>query len=252
MVPEVPEVPEDVARFGRDVATRLEALLGTDFVGAYFVGSIALGGYVPGESDVDIAAVAARSIGSDLARSIADDLLDLTAACPARGLEFALYRREVTVAPPAGADFEVNVNGGPWMPRSVHLDAGAQPRFWYMIDRAIAHRFGVTITGPPPSELFADAPRSTLLDAMVESMRWHRRHEGATLYSVLNASRAWRFAVDGVLGSKLEGAAWARERWRRPDLIDAAVDLRHGRPAYLDAGEVDAFLDHVEQALVDA
>lgn len=43
-------VPDDVARFGSDVVAHLEALLRADFVGAYFVGSIALGGYVPGET----------------------------------------------------------------------------------------------------------------------------------------------------------------------------------------------------------
>jgi len=82
-----------------------------------------------------------------------------------------------------------------------------------------------------------------------ESVRWRREHEKPTLYSVLNASRALRFAVDDVLGSKLEGAAWARRRWRAPSLIDAAVDLRHGRPARLDADEVDRFLTHVEGVL---
>ncbi len=84
---------------------------------------------------------------------------------------------------------------------------------------------------------------------MGESVRWHRHHEKATLYSVLNASRAWRFAVDDVLGSKLEGARWARERWPERALIDAAVELRHGRAARLDAKEVDAFVDHVERIL---
>jgi hypothetical protein len=83
-------------------------------------------------------------------------------------------------------------------------------------------------------------------------MRWHRENEKATLYSVLNASRAWRFATDDVLGSKLEGAQWARRRWPTPSLIDAAVDLRHGRPAHLDEGEVDRFLDHVERVLAGA
>ena len=83
-------------------------------------------------------------------------------------------------------------------------------------------------------------------------MRWHREHEKATLYSVLNASRAWRFATENVLGSKLEGAAWARERWSSSWVIDAAVDLRHGRAATLDAAEVDALLDHVEGVLVNS
>ena len=87
---------------------------------------------------------------------------------------------------------------------------------------------------------------------MIESMRWHREHEKATLYSVLNASRAWRFAAEDALGSKLEGAAWARERWSSPWVIDAAVDLRHGRTAALDAAEVDTLLDHVENTLSTA
>jgi hypothetical protein len=83
-------------------------------------------------------------------------------------------------------------------------------------------------------------------------MRWHREHEKATLYSVLNASRAWRFATEDALGSKLEGAAWARERWSSPWVIDAAVDLRYGRPATLDPAEVETLLDHVENALVES
>jgi hypothetical protein len=245
-------VPEDVAPYGQDVADRLSALLGTAFVGAYFVGSVALGGYVPGESDVDIIAVSAQQLDPRVKRSIADDLLALTGRCPARGMEFTLYRQEVVATVPEDAGFEVNVNGGPRMPRSVHLEADAEPGFWYVLDRAIAHRCGVRISGPPAGELFADAPRPVLLDAMVASMQWHRRHERATLYSVLNASRAWRYAAEGALGSKLEGAAWARQRWHRPDLIDAAVALRHGRGGQLDEAAVDQFLGHVEGALVNS
>jgi Domain of unknown function (DUF4111) len=138
------------------------------------------------------------------------------------------------------------------MTRDVHLSSHAEPRFWYVLDRAIAHREAIAISGPPAAEVFSDITRQLLLEVMGESMRWHRGHEKATLYSVLNASRAWRFAVDNVLGSKLEGAAWARRRWWAPSLIDAAVDLRHGRPARLDADEVDRFLKHVEGALARA
>ena len=241
--------PEDVRAFGQDVAAVLRSILSDEFVGAYFVGSIALGGYVSGESDVDIVAVCRDAVTDETRHAVVEQVLAVAAHCPARGLEFTLYRTNVAAAPPADAGLEVNANGGPRMPRSVHWSSRGESRFWYVLDRAIAHRRGVAICGPPASELFADAPRSVLLDAMGESMRWHREHEKATLYSVLNASRAWRFAVENILGSKLEGATWARARWTDPALIDAAVDLRHGRPAELDAGAVDAFLAHVEQVL---
>jgi hypothetical protein len=242
-------VSEDVELFGREVSDRLRTILGDDLVGAYFVGSIALGGYVAGESDIDILAVAAGPLPPDLKGRIAEGLLSSAMAGPARGLEFNLYRQEVVARPPEGADFEVSVNGGPRMERKVVFDPIAEAPFWYVLDRAVAHRSGITIVGPPATEVIADIGRSTLLAMMANSMRWHREHEKATLYSVLNAARAWRFAAENVLGSKLEGAAWARARSADPETIDAAVQLRRGSTAQLDPGKVDEFLAHVEAAL---
>jgi hypothetical protein len=84
-------------------------------------------------------------------------------------------------------------------------------------------------------------------------MAWHRVHEKATLYSVLNACRAWRFADEDVLGSKLDGAAWARRRWPDPALIDAAVALRRGEAApALEDSAVDDLLSAVLTRLSEA
>ena len=243
---------EDVVVFGHAVLAALGSMLTDELVGAYFVGSIALGGYVRGQSDIDVIAVSRHPLDEEARTALAERLAETTVRCPARGLEFTLYCAEVASSPAKDADFEVNVNGGPRMTRDLHLSSEAEPRFWYVLDRAVAHRHGITISGPPAAEVFSDITRPLLLDVMGESMRWHREHEKATLYSVLNASRAWRFAVDDVLGSKLEGAAWARDRWRMPSLIDDAVDLRHGRVARLDSDEVDRLLVHVEGVLARA
>jgi hypothetical protein len=109
------------------------------------------------------------------------------------------------------------------------------------------------ISGPAASEVFADVPRRVLLHAMLESMAWHRVHEKASLYSVLNACRAWRFAEEDVLGSKLEGAAWARGRWPDTGVIDAAVALRRGEAApALEDSAVDDLLSTVLTRLAAA
>ena len=234
------------------MAQRLATVLGDDLVGVYFVGSVALGGYVSGESDVDVVAVSEYAVPDDLKDAAASLLLDETARCPARGLEFTLYRREVAASPPQAADFEVNVSGGPRMERLVRRTPDQEPSFWYVLDRAIAHRNGIVILGPPAAAVFADAPRPVLLDMLRASVLWHRQHETATHYAVLNAARAWRFAAADVLGSKLDGAGWARSRWRKPSVIDAAVDLRHGQPAPLNSDDVDDFLAHVDDVIAAA
>ncbi|MGH9186744.1 MAG: hypothetical protein ACRD0U_13160 [Acidimicrobiales bacterium] len=123
-------VPDEAVRFGREVAARLQSLLGSDFIGAYFVGSIALGGYVTGDSDIDIVAVSKDRVLDQLNPSFADALWDTARDCPTRGLEFTLYRHEIVASPPERADFEVNVNGGPRMPSTVHLQSSEEPSVW--------------------------------------------------------------------------------------------------------------------------
>jgi len=242
----------EVAAFGDQVAAVLARLLGNEVVGVYFVGSVALDGYIPGESDIDIAAVAVSALTANQRQQVAAAIIEMSAACPTRGLEFTLYRRDIAGSPAVGADFEVNANGGPRMPVAVHLDASAELGFWYVLDRAIAHRSGLAISGAPARSVFADAPRSTLLEAMYQSVSWHRAHEKATVYSVLNACRAWRFVELDVLGSKLEGAEWARFRWPDTDVIDASVALRRGEDASLDEAAVNALLGSVEGLLREA
>lgn len=231
--------------FGDRLTDAIGRTLGRDLLGVYFVGSVALGGFVRGESDVDVVAVSESGLTAAQKDRVASAIVAASAECPARGLEFTLYRREIAASPPEGAAFEVNTNGGPRMPTAVHLDAAAEPGFWYVLDRAVAYRSGVTVSGPPPRAIFADVPRPTIVKAMRESMAWHRTHEQATHYAVLNACRAWRFAETDVLGSKLEGAAWARDRWPDTGVIDAAIALRHGEAAALDAAAVDALLSAV-------
>ena len=235
-------VPDDVAAFGSVVAERLASVLGDALIGVWFVGSIALDGFVPFESDVDIAAMCDRPLDPTTRQDVVDALSAVLDRCPARGLELTVHLRD--------GEWQVNVNGGPRMERTAFITPPpGDTTFWWTLDRAIAHRHGVTIVGPPPSSVFPPPERSVLIDAMAASTRWHRQHEGATLYSVLNACRAWRYAETGELGSKLHGADWARTRWHRREVIDAAVDLRHGRPAALDAAEVDALLAHVQHVL---
>ena len=60
---------------------------------------------------------------------------------------------------------------------AVHADATLEPGFWYVLDRAIAHRSGVVISGPPPRTVFVEVPRGTVLEAIYESIVWHRAHE---------------------------------------------------------------------------
>jgi hypothetical protein len=95
-----------------------------------------------------------------------------------------------------------------------------------------------------------------VLEALRDSMAWHQANEPTLQQSVLNASRGWRFAEEGVWCSKDAAGAWARGRTADPAIVEAALTLRHGDPSRpLDPGRVEAFqgeaLAAVERALGD-
>jgi hypothetical protein len=221
-------------------------------VGVYFVGSVALGDYVPGQSDIDIVAVIDRRISDHEKREVVEALRHPNLSCPTRGLEFVLYTRDAVEAPPVDAGFEINLNTGPRMTTHVGFDASAEPRFWFLIDRAIANQFGIVIVGPPAAGVFAPISRRLLLEAMSESIAWHRANEKLGGSSVFIACRSWRYVDADELGSKNDAAEWARARSSDPGTIDAALEQRRGGRAKLDGPAIATLLGRAQAAITAA
>ncbi len=86
-------IDPEVANFAEAVTGRLREVLGEDLHGAYLSGSVALGGYVPGQSDIDIIAVCQRPLEVSKKRAVAQTVSGEAVNCPTRGLEFVLYSR---------------------------------------------------------------------------------------------------------------------------------------------------------------
>ena len=231
---------------GRAAAGRLRRLLGDDLVAAYLIGSGALGGVAPGQSDVDVVAVCATDPPSERTRAVVAGLGELAMTWPLRGLELVLYSRAAVAAPARSPRFALNLNVGPRMPYRVSLDPASEPAHWFLLDLSILRDHGRTLTGPPPRDLVGPIPRRWLLEAVRDSLAWHDAHEGALQQTVLNASRGWRFASEGVWSSKDDAGAWALARTDDPATVSTALALRHGdRSRPLDPARVHAFQDRV-------
>jgi hypothetical protein len=239
---------------GRAATGALRRLLGQELVAAYLVGSGALGGVAPTSSDVDVVAVCATEPPEARRRAIAAALAELAMTWPLRGLELVLYARAALAAPERAPRFAINLNVGPRMPYRVSLDPASEPAHWFLLDLAILRDHGRALAGPPPGELVGPIPRRWLLEALADSMAWHRANEPALQQSVLNASRGWRFAAEGVWSSKPDAAAWSRVRTDDPVTVDTALAIRAGDQARpLDPARVATFqaraVAEVERAL---
>jgi Domain of unknown function (DUF4111)/Nucleotidyltransferase domain len=197
-------------------------------VGVYAGGSYALGNYVPGPSDLDVAAVVRAPVPRALADATVAAIRHEALPCPARGLEFVLYPLAVTRGGTTEAGFLLNLNTGAGIPFRVDLDGAGVERHWFPIDRGIYAAHGFALSGPPAAEVFAPVPRRELLPLLAEALEWHEPGSARGADVVLNAARSLRYALDGVWSSKQDAGEWALEQLGHDDAVAQALAARAG------------------------
>lgn len=224
-------------RYLTDLVVAARAVLGADLVGAYAAGSIGLGAYEPGRSDIDVALVCADALDDGRKHDLVARLRHEALPCPARGLELVVYRREVAASGTPEPGFEVELNTGAGMPfRATYAPAdrpAADGRFWYGLDRSILHQTGLALTGPPAAEAFADLSPADLREQLVAALTWWIAQPGpGTGDAVLGACRSLVKVRYGTWLSKADaGRRLLDAGYPSADVIRRAVEARRGGPA---------------------
>lgn len=189
-------VPAEVRAYLAELVRRTAELCGPHLVSVFAVGSIALGNYRHGRSDIDVTVVVDPSLPDSAVRALAQSLTDLT--CPAAGLELVLYDADFAARPCAEAGFRLNLNTGPLLRYQATYEASRSPAFWFVIDRAIGYQSGRLLFGRPVQDVLAPPSREDQLAAVLESVRDHSRGEGHLADNrVLNGCRAIVFCRTG-------------------------------------------------------
>jgi hypothetical protein len=179
-----------VAEYLSELTARLERQLGDRLVAAWVVGSGALGDFDPERSDIDVQAVATERLARPELEALAAALAHEALPCPVRGLEFVLYARE-DLDDALGPSFQLNLNTGPGMEHHEGYDPTAEPRFWFVLDVAIAREHARPLTGPPPSAVLPALPRKLVLAALRESIKWYRANAPELAAVTECRARAW-------------------------------------------------------------
>lgn len=177
-----------------DAARDVVAALGDRVAAAYVVGSVAMNGFVPGSSDLDVVAVLDERPARDELDLLVERVRELDFA-PARGVELVLY---------VDGDVVLNLNTGPGMVERVDY-ALPEDSFWFVIDRAIAQQHAVPLVGPAWSECFEPVARDELLDALDASL---------DTVGAVNVARTWAWLETGNWVAKPAAEQWLRDRVR--------------------------------------
>lgn len=220
------KLPSDVKEYLDELVKRLVDCLKDQLVGVYLFGSAGCDAYEPGLSDLDVQAVVRDSLSADQKEDIISRLKQDALPCPATKLEFVVYAQKAVHPASRHPRFELNLNTGPCQSDHVSLDPAKEPSHWFLLDIAMGCKLGRCLYGPDKSEIFGVIPPGWILEAISDSLEWHRVNEASSANSVLNACRSWRYIATGVFCSKADGATWAREQPGCPTVVEQAATAR--------------------------
>ena len=254
-------IDPEIERYLERLVAELQSHLGAGLVGAYLHGSLAMGAFDPGRSDIDVLAVCAGPLPAPDRRSLGDALVALDR--PGSDLEFSLVTEAAVGTPSPSPPFEVHVTTHDQPPVMDGGSDSSDPDL--VVHVAMSRERGRALAGPDPKVLFPQPDRALLLGAFLADLRW-ARDEGAAAweghrepalssmaYRVLNAARSWRYVETGALGSKVEGAAWVRQRHGDAgdlQLIETALAVHRGETPELPPDEaVESFVGRIETML---
>lgn len=230
------------------IVEKLRDYLGDKLVGVYLFGSASYEAYEPGLSDLDVQAVVKDPLDLAAKQAIIEKLTQENLSCPARKLEFVVYRFGSVNPANRHPRFELNLNTGPDQADHLSLDPAEESSHWFLLDIAMGRELGQALYGPAPTKVFGKIPRRWTLEAIADSLEWHRVNELSSANSVLNACRGWRYIATNEFGSKLAGAEWALQKQGCPAVVEHAVEARQSGET-LPADEVVKLYEIVIEAV---
>ncbi len=226
------EIRAEAAQLLRRLEPELQRVLGGKLLGLYLYGSLTLGNYDPGISDIDLLAVlkteasrleldALKAMHDDIARELPewDNRVEVQYASAAALKNFREHASPMAVISP-GEPFHVIEAGIDWLMN------------WYLVRET-----GIVLYGAPAHDLISPISQAEFIQATREHARdWLGLADGIdTLkgcsYATLTLCRALHIQSTGVQASKRTAAEWAKHEYSEwAPLIANAIPWRAGEP----------------------
>ena len=190
-------------------------MLDQNLLGIYLHGSLALGGFQPGRSDIDVIVVTAQRIELETKRRCIELFLRISRMpCPP-DIRFLVELDLFPYQHPLLCDlhyheiwrenYHQELGTGTWK----HWSDKAKRDPDLAVHLMVLHRYGICLSGKPIAEALPPVPERDFRDTIIKDVQVT---QGKPLYDpisfVLNACRAYPYLQDGKILSKDAGGFW--------------------------------------------
>lgn len=245
----------------RELAACFAKILKRKLVGVYLHGSLAMGDFAAGISDIDLLVVTRTAPSFEEKAAVLQSLWQQNRALPAQGVEMSIVTEAVcrhSCDPPAYL-----FHYSPRYEKAYREDLAGTCATLQGTDPDLPAHFAVTrargraLIGPEPAELFAPIPKNAYLGSVAYDIEGPPPTQAADPVSaVLNLCRTLAFLHTGEICSKGEGERWAlqqKELLPFHPLIAAAAAARAGKEGeQLDEEMADRLWKQTVSALLRA
>lgn len=201
-----------------------------NLVGVYVHGSLAFGCFCWENSDIDFIVVTSKPPAPQEKEAFITALLELDAVCPPKGLEMSIvlekYCRNFVYPTPFELHFSNAHKGKLLSQQSEHRIDGQAVREYcaamHGTDKDLAAHFtvlcraGFALCGEAAASLFGAVPAADYMDSIwgdIENAQEEILEN--PVYVILNLCRVLAFVREGLVLSKEQGSAWAKEYFAR-------------------------------------
>ena len=241
--------------------TEFQRLLGDNLLGIYLHGSLALGGFQPGRSDIDVIVVTAQRVDLETKRRCIELLLRISKMPSPLDIRFLVELDLFPFRQPLLCDlhyreiwrenYQQELRSGTWK----DWNGSAQHDPDLAVHLTVLHRYGICLYGKPIAEALPPVPERDFRDAIIKDVQLA---QDDPLYDpiafVLNACRACAYLQDGTLLSKDAGGIWglAHLPEQYHPLIQQALSLYRGECLGRPIGRVawDDFAAYMREAIL--
>jgi hypothetical protein len=255
-----PNCPDPVHDQVGHLSATLSVVLGAQLVGIYLHGSLAMGCFNPGRSDLDLLVVTAERMSLTVKRQIVEYLLACSQQPQPLEISFLARAQLHPWRYPTPFDlhysemwrsaFTHDLASGTW-PAGI-ADEHPDPDLAAHI--TLLHARGICIAGAPIATVFPPVPADDYRASIAGDI-----HDGLAsiaanpVYTILNCCRTYAYLCEGCILSKAEGGRWALPVLPaglcQPVAAALAAYRSEAADPGFDAAELNAFAAHMRRVL---
>lgn len=230
--------PSQVKEFVLILHKETAQILQNNIIGFYLHGSLAMGGFNPNSSDIDLLAVTKDTLKAETKRKIAQILLSYSNSPFPIEISFIQSKQLENWRHPCQFDFHFSemwrkryekdliMGTNKYLNEKMNTDPDLAAHI------TIMNSSGICIEGAPIADVFPIIPRADYISSIMGDFQDCLINiEKDPIYCILNLIRVYRYLKEGVISSKQEAGQWGMSALPKEMqmTIKKAADLYEGK-----------------------